>query len=53
MIKAHEKIVNIHMDADLWYQVSIMAAKLYTTKKDFVETALREKLERESLIHDN
>ena len=53
MIRAHEKIITIHMDAELWYQVSIMAAKLYVTKKEFVQTALREKLERESLIHDN
>ena len=53
MIRAHEKIITIHMDADLWYQVSIMAAKLYITKKEFVETALRDKLEKEAPHFDN
>ena len=43
------KNINIEIDSDLWRLVSIRAAELEITKKEFVETALREKLERETM----
>jgi len=39
--------VNIDIQRELWREVSIMAAYMNTTKRDFVAAALQEKIDRE------
>lgn len=38
--------ITLDIDKRLWYEVGIESAKLDVTKREFVETALREKIEK-------
>lgn len=43
----------IDIDKELWRQVSMKAAELQMTKKEFVEAAMRRKLERRAGEDEN
>ncbi len=40
------KRITMDIDKKLWYQVGVESAKLDIKKREFVEMALREKIER-------
>lgn len=44
--KEQEQRVTIDMNKELWHQVGIESAKLGITKREFTETALREKVNK-------